>query len=500
MSRWNLAWLVGITAAALLGLSITYSAPSRQVGLQKKHENLKLLVDVLEEVQHRYVRELDQDKMRELVENMINGGLERLDPHSGYINAKEFKQFQTSSRGKFGGVGIKLGLHPKSGALLVDSPMVGTPAYEAGVLAGDIIVKIDDKSTETVGLKEAVELIQGEPGTKIKLTVVHAGQKKLIDLEMTRAEIVIHSVMGDVRKAGNLKDWDFMIDKENKLAYIRLTAFTETSTKELTEVVEELQREGVKGIVLDLRTNPGGLLKAAVEISNMFLPEGKRIVSTKGRNHRDEIYDALRRGSVMPSAAQCPVAILINRYSASASEIVSACLQDHGRAIVVGERSYGKGSVQNIIKMENGASALKLTTASYWRPSGRNIHHFPDAKDFEAAGIDPDEWGVLPSGCKLTTAVIELGKFLSADEMNKYKAKLLYHAERDYKVTLTDEDRAAYMNWRSERDVVRGPNKDEKKDDKPFVDPVLRKAVDYLKGEIEKEGAAAPAAPAGRDA
>ena len=178
--------------------------------------------------------------------------------------------------------------------------------------------------------------------------------------------------------------------------------------------------------------------------------------------------------------------------------------------------------MQNIIKMENGASALKLTTASYWRPSGRNIHHFPDAKDFEAAGIDPDEWGVLPSGCKLTTAVIddvrkagvpdevlaklkgfpeksflqesdylaELGKFLSADEMNKYKAKLLYHAERDYKVTLTDEDRAAYMNG-AERDVVRGPNKDEKKDDKPFVDPVLRKAVDYLKGEIEKEGAAA---------
>jgi carboxyl-terminal processing protease len=400
--------------------------------------------------------------MRELVENMINGGLERLDPHSGYINAKEFKQFQTASRGKFGGVGIKIGVHPKTGALLVDSPMVGTPAYEAGVLAGDIIVKINSKTTENIGLKDAVELIQGEPGTKIVLTVVHEGEKKLVDLEMTRAEIVVHSVLGDQRKADNLKEWDFMIDKENKLAYIRLQSFGETTTSELSEVVEGLQRDGLKGIVLDLRTNPGGLLKAAVEISNMFLPEGKRIVSTKGRNHRDEIYDATRRGAVLPATAQCPIAILINRYSASASEIVAAALQDHFRAIIIGERSYGKGSVQNVILMENGASALKLTTASYWRPNGKNIHRFPDSKETE-------EWGVSP--------------------------------DKGYEVKLTDKERIRYFEWRRERDVVRRPGqpvppprasdedeeKVEKKDTTPFRDRVLDKALEYLRQQVRQQ-------------
>jgi carboxyl-terminal processing protease len=456
MSRWNLAWLLGTLGVALVGLSVLQSAPSIEPARQRKHENLRLLVDVLEEVQHKYVKELDQDKMRELVENMINGGLERLDPHSGYINPKEFKHFQTQSRGKFGGVGIRIGLHPKSGALLVDSPMVGTPAYEAGVLAGDIIVKIDGKTTENVGLKEAVDLIQGEPGSKVTLTVVHAGQKKLVDLAMTRAEIVVHSVLGDQRKAGNLKEWDFMLDKENKLAYVRLQSFAETTAAELADVVQDLQRQGMKGLVLDLRTNPGGLLKAAVEISNMFLPEGKRIVSTKGRNHRDEIYDALRRGSVLPNAAQLPLVILINRYSASASEIVAAALQDHFRAVVVGERSYGKGSVQNVILMENSTSALKLTTASYWRPNGKNIHRFPDSKE-------KDEWGVSPN--------------------------------KGYEVKLTDEERLRYFEWRRERDVVRKPGQPapppstepeagKERDAEPFHDRALEKGLEYLREQL----------------
>src|SRR5262245_15001687 len=216
MSRWNLAWLLGLTSASLLGLSLTYSAPSKEVNLQKKHENLKLLVDALEEVQQKYVKELDDKKMRELVENMINGGLERLDPHSQFINADEYKQFTKVSRGKFGGVGIRIELD-RAGQVFVQSPMVGTPAYEAGVMAGDLILKVDGMSVDTLSqkesmqavLKKVVDSIQGEPGTKVTLTVLHEGSKSPVDIDVTRAEIKIDSVLGDQRMKDNLKEWDF---------------------------------------------------------------------------------------------------------------------------------------------------------------------------------------------------------------------------------------------------------------------------------------------------
>ncbi len=473
MSRWNLSWLLGLTVVSLVGLAMLHSAPARSSSsLQSKHENLRLLVDVLEEVQQKYVKELDKTKMRELVENMVNGGLERLDPHSSFINADEYKQFQRQSRGKFGGVGIKIGVD-RAGQLLVESPMVGTPAYEAGIMAGDVIAKIDGKSTESMPLKKAVEMIQGDPGQKIVLTVYHEGSKKPVDIPIVRAEIHVDSVLGDLRLADNLKKWDFMLDKVNKIAYLRITAFAETTVEELTRAVEQLQKDGVRGLVLDLRNNPGGLLRAAVEVSSLFLPEGKRIVSTKGRNHREEIYDSHVGKKAPQPQVSYPIAILINRYSASASEIVSAALQDHARAVIIGERSYGKGSVQNIIPMENGTSALKLTTASYWRPSEKNIHRFPDAKE-------EDEWGVKPN--------------------------------KDYEIKLPDEERLEYYKYRRERDVVRRPGepapkvkeaaKDQKEAKKkaPFTDRVLDKALEYLRGQIRQAGGAAPAANGGAEA
>jgi carboxyl-terminal processing protease len=225
----------------------------------------------------------------------------------------------------------------------------------------------------------------------------------------------------------------------------------------------------VRGLILDLRNNPGGLLRAAVEISDLFLTEGV-IVSTKGRNHKDEIYHAKPEGTLLSGPnGDVPVAVLINKFSASASEIVAAALQDHKRAVIVGERSYGKGSVQNIILMENDTSALKLTTASYWRPSGKNIHRFPDKKDFEAAKIDPDEWGVKPN--------------------------------EGMEVKMKDDERVAYMVYRSDRDVVRDKPKPPEKDKDgkpkpPFVDRVLQKALEAVRSEIHK----APVAPAKRDA
>ncbi len=463
MSRWNLAWLLGVTTTALVGFSLTYSAPSRANSLQKKHDNLRLLVDVLDEVQHKYVKELDDEKMRELVEDMIAGGLQRLDPHSDFITADEFKQFQKATKAKFGGIGIQIMADPRSGLVTVISPMVGTPAYEAGILAGDVIAKIDGHSTENMTQKKVIEMIQGEPGTKVTLSVIHEGAKAAVDLEITRAEIHIDSVLGDQRSKDPGKEWDFWIDAESKIAYIRVIGFTETTVAELTKVVDSLQKSNMKGLVLDLRTNPGGLLRSAVEVSSMFLEEGKSVVTTKGRsNDNNESFNARRSGVAQP-ANPYPIAVLLNRYSASAAEIVAAALQDHLRAVVIGERSFGKGSVQNIIAMEAGATALKLTTASYWRPSGKNIHRFPDSKDEE-------DWGVKPSP--------------------------------GFEVKLSDEERFNYLKWRRYRDIVRrngeGPKPAEEEKLKDFRDRVLDKAVEYLRDELKKQqGAQAPAAQPG---
>ncbi len=480
MSRWNLAWLAGACAAALFGLSLSYTLTySSQANPARpgKHDNLRLLVDVLDEVQQKYVKELDQDKMRDLVENMINGGLEKLDPHSAFINQDEFRQFRQQSQGHFGGVGIRLGLD-RTGQFMVESPIPGTPAYQAGVQAGDLILKVDGHSTEQWNLKKVVDTIQGEPGTPVTLTVLHEHAKKPVDLTMKRAEIKIESVMGDRRLQENLKEWDFWIDPASKVGYVRINAFTETTTEELTRVVEQLQANGMRGLVIDLRNNPGGLLRSAVEVSSLFLTEGQNIVTTKGRGGVvEDVYTAHNRTPKIKTGGY-PIAVLINRYSASASEIVSAALQDHARAVIIGERSYGKGSVQNLIGMENGKSALKLTTASYWRPSGRNIHRFPDAKE-------TDEWGVKPNP--------------------------------SYEVKLTPEERADYYKYRRERDIVRRPGEDAKppekepeaKDEKdsgkkktPFTDRVLDKALDYIRGELAKQGngqaqpgAQAPAPP-----
>jgi carboxyl-terminal processing protease len=462
MPRWNLAGLLGIASIALLGLAVSHSAPQR--GRDKDYELVRLLVDVLDEVDHKYVRPLDEEAKRKLVEDMINGGLERLDPHSSFINPKEYKQFTRSSKGKFGGVGIQITADPqKGGQLVVVSPMVGTPAYEAGVLAGDLILKIDGKSTENMRLSEAVDLIQGEPGQKIVLTVLHESSKEPADLEMVRAEIQVQTVIGDLRKADNHKEWEFFLDKANQIAYVRLVStFGEKTAGDLRKVLEQLQHDGMRGLVLDLRNNPGGLLSAAVEVSDLFLTEG-RIVSTKGRNEAEKVYSAKADGTVLLPAEQYPMAVLVNKYSASASEIVAAALQDHKRAIVIGERSYGKGSVQNIIDLKessNRLSALKLTTASYWRPNGKNIHRFPDSKDTE-------EWGVKPSP--------------------------------GFEVPLKDEERYQYFEYRRKRDIVQGKSgtaaatpkagEAKEKEKTPFVDRTLEKALEYLRGEVRRLGA-----------
>jgi carboxyl-terminal processing protease len=473
MSRRNLYWLLGIMFVSLLGLAVSYSAPTREKN--ENYELVRLFVDVLQEVDQKYVVDLDPERKRKLAEDMINGGLERLDPHSSYINPREYKQFNKQSKGKFGGIGVQVGYDRQNrGQLTVISPMPGTPAYEAGIMAGDMIMKIDGKTTENMRLSEAVDLIQGDPGQKVTLTVLHEGQREPLDVEITRDEIHVQSVLGDKRKDDNPKEWDFLFDKQNKIGYLRLSSFSETATAEMKSALATLEKEGAKGLILDLRNNPGGLLRAAVDISNLFLKEG-RIVSTKGRNQKEDVYDARADGAMTYFCDKLPLVILVNKYSASASEIVSAALQDHNRATIIGERSYGKGSVQNIILMEKDTAALKLTTASYWRPSGKNIHRFPDSKE-------SDEWGVKPN--------------------------------EGFDVSMKDDERIDYMLWRSDRDIVRhntkkdeAPkeqpkpekekieqdpkekgDKDKKdvKEKKEFKDRVMEKALEFLKKEIDK--------------
>jgi carboxyl-terminal processing protease len=459
MSRRNLFWLLGIAAVSLLGMAVSYSAPTRE--RDKDYELVRLLVDVLHEVRHKYVVDVDPDRERRLVEDMINGGLERLDPHSQYINPRDYKQFDRQSEGKFGGVGIQVGYDRQKGnQLTIISPMAGTPAYEAGVLAGDVILKIDGKATYSMRMSEAVDMIQGEPGSKIVLTLRRDAAKEPLDITVTRAIIKVPSVLGDTRKADNPKEWDFFLDRESRIGYVRLVNFSKNTAAELKAALESLEKDDVQGFILDMRNNPGGLLRAAVEISDLFLSDGV-IVSTKGRNHKDEVYRAKADGTMLQKpAGQVPMAVLVNHYSASAAEIVSAALQDHGRAVVVGERSYGKGSVQNIILLENDTSALKLTTASYMRPSGKNIHRFPDKKDFEAAKLDADEWGVKP--------------------------------DKGYEVTVKEQERVDYLLYRSDRDVIRKSAKPVEKDKdgqpkKPFEDRVLKKALEHIQKQIAKE-------------
>ncbi|WP_435020986.1 S41 family peptidase [Tundrisphaera sp. TA3] len=339
-----------------------------------------VFVDAVEQVQANYVRPVSR---RELMESALRGMLTDLDPHSAYINTSQWRSFKRQIDGKFGGLGITVEVDDDAKRLKVIAPMVGTPAYGAGVLAGDLIMEIDGQSTEGMNIEKAVEALQGQPGTQVKLTVLHEGTDKLETLSMNRAIIEVPSVMGDRRKPND--EWDFMLDKDKKIGYIRITNFIQDTADQVKQALATLKDEGMKGLILDLRDDPGGLLTAAVEISDMFVKDGK-IVSTKGRNTAEKTYTAHEEGN----EPDYPMVVLVNHNSASASEILSACLQDHDRALVVGERTYGKGSVQSILDLEDGDSVLKLTIATYWRPSGKNIHRFKNAKE-------SDEWGVTPS-------------------------------------------------------------------------------------------------------
>jgi carboxyl-terminal processing protease len=339
--------------------------------------------DALHKITRRYVKEVDT---RDLFEGAMEGMVDRLDEHSAYIGPEALKQFQADLDQEFGGVGIEVTVDRETKRLMVMSPLLDTPGYKAGMRAGDLILKIDDLDTEGMTLRESVKIMRGQPGTNVQLTVLHPGDDEPVVLDITRDKIQTESVLGDFRDGSG--QWQFTLEENPRIGYIRVTSFGEHTVDELREAIESVSGD-VDALILDLRYNAGGLLTAAVDICDMFISDG-RIVSSRGREGKNEkIFSARPNGTIVDS--DIPVAVLVNKFSASASEIVAACLKDHGRAKIVGTRTWGKGTVQNLIPLEGGRSVIKLTTAQYWRPNNQNIHRHKEAKEEDAWGVQPNK-------------------------------------------------------------------------------------------------------------
>jgi len=314
-----------------------------------------------------------------LVCEFTEGCLEPLDEFSSMIWPAEVEQFRKDTMGEFSGVGIQISLENR--VLKVISPLEDTPAYEAGIQPGDIITKVDGESTKGITIDQAVRRITGPAGTRVVLTIQRVGREKEFDVPLVRARIKVRGVKGLSRDGEG--HWNYWADAERKIAYVRVTGFMEGTVEELRDVLEGLQRRSMRGLILDLRFNPGGLLNSAVDMCDLFLPPEQRIVSTKGRDSKEWEVSSSNDKNI----ADIPMVLLINDYSASASEIVAGALQDHHRCLIVGERTFGKGSVQNLLPLGAGSSFIKLTTAKYYLPDGRCIQKVPGEAEW---GVDPD--------------------------------------------------------------------------------------------------------------
>ena len=324
------------------------------------YKKIDLFGEVLEKIEKDYVDDVDQSKM---MDSAINGVLQSLDPYSAYMSPELFKEMQTDTRGEFGGLGIEIGM--EAGVVKVIAPIDDTPASKAGIKAGDYIVKIGKDQVQGKSLMEAVKLMRGPVGTSINLTVRRKNVKKPIEFKITRKIIEVKSV--------NFK----ALGENQNLAYIRLKSFNENSDKQFLKIIKEFENKfKVKGYILDLRNNPGGLLNQAINITDFFLEDGE-IVSTKGRKVSETRKFFAKRGDEVKGK---PIIVLINNGSASASEIFAGALKDHKRAIILGESSYGKGSVQSIIPLRNGGG-MRLTISKYYLPSGNSISE---------VGVSPD--------------------------------------------------------------------------------------------------------------
>jgi len=348
------------------------------------YPSLELFSYVMERVRKDYV---DGGKLtyQELVYGALKGILNTLDPHSEFMEPEKYKELQNDTQGAFGGLGIVISM--KDNFVTVVSPMEDTPGFRAGILSGDRIVKIDSRSTERMSLQDAVKNLRGDPGTDVKITILRPSSGLVKDLKLTRAVINI-----DMVKDINGKK-EFPLG-ENKIGYVRLVQFGERTSDDLEKALKKLKSQGMQALVLDLRWNPGGLLEQAVDVCEKFLPHGSLVVKTEGRDPKssqNSVRKAMGRGDELHNM---PMVILVNLGSASASEIVAGCLQDWKRAIVLGEKTFGKGSVQSILPLSDG-SALRLTTAKYYTPSHKVIHEEGITPDILVPITDEEERDIL---------------------------------------------------------------------------------------------------------
>ena len=370
MPRRNLTLLI---VAALVSL-VCYARAAR-------NRYADTFAQALNIITRDYVDEVEQ---RVLFEGAMDGMLDQLDMYSGYTPPQEYLQFKEQIDGEFPGIGVMVEVDDPTGKLTVLVPTPGSPAAKAGLRPGDVIEAIDGHPTEGTPIADSLKRIKGPPGTKVTLTLRRADEPEPIEIVVARAKIAIESVLGDVRQ--NDGTWLFHLVDRPKLGYIRLTSFAERTADDFRTALDQVQESQCEGLILDLRGNEGGLLKSAVEVGDMLLEEGL-IVSTRGRGAVEKSSHYAHPGADLP--VDFPLVVLVDRFAASASEIVAAALQDHGRAVIVGERTWGKGTVQNIEELEGGKSAIRLTIATYWRPSGKDIHKRRNAKD-------TDDWGVRP--------------------------------------------------------------------------------------------------------
>lgn len=396
-----------LASTLTLVISQNIFANEEVVPEQSRFESLSKLTKVIGTVEKYYV---DDIKLQEIVDKALKGLMQELDAHSSYLDKKASKEMAIQTQGEFGGLGITVGM--RDGALTVISPIDDTPAFKAGVKALDIILKINNTSTINMTLDEAITLMRGNPQTDITLTLVRKGELKPLEIKMKRDIIKIQSVFSKT------------IENEN-LLYLRISSFDTKVTEDLEKIITA--NKNVKGLILDLRNNPGGLLSQAIGVVDLFVDSGV-IVSQKGRNPEDEEkFEA----SALKTKTKLPLVVLVNEGSASASEIVSGSLQDHKRAVIIGEKTFGKGSVQAVLPIENDRSEnIKLTIAKYYLPSGRTI---------QATGVTPD-------------VIVNAGK-VTQDEEDKFKIK-----ESDLKKHLEGELEKV-GNTKKEEKVIADENK-----------------------------------------
>lgn len=423
------AWLI------FLGLLVVLQAAPATARRDADYDQFKRLVAILEQVKRNYATEVDEEK---LFLGAYKGMIAELDPYSQYMTPQDVQQLLVDTEGEFGGLGIEITLD-ENRILKVITPLEDTPAMKAGVLPGDRIIEIDGKSTYRMSIFDAVKVLRGKPGTKVVITVVHEGRPKRQKITIVRDIIKIKSV-----RAAK------MVDEKAKIGYIRMSNFQKNTAEELDRAVRGLLDDGMRALVLDLRRNPGGLLDSAVAVSDRFIEKGT-IVSTRGRVPESRRVFTAKKGPTYPNF---PLALLVSNYSASASEILAGAVQDTRRGILVGTRTFGKGSVQSILPLDGGAK-LRLTTAKYYTPSGRSIH-----RDVAAKKEDP--WGIQPDIEVKTTYEEELG--------------LLKHWQRE---RIVENNR---KNGKTKEPPAAAPEKKGSEDEaKPFVDHTLLRAVDALK-------------------